>query len=189
MLMLFPAVDSSAQTFKFLVPDGAVIQFAGSIGYFSGGISYDLFKNKRGNADLIYGFVPENKGGPLNIITAKFAYRPWELNVKDWGKIYPLNPGFFATYTFHRDLSFEFDPAQYPKNYYYWSEALRPHLSFSNEIELNAPKLIRGTSIKKISIYSEFNTNDYYVINYFQNMSALSLSDIFQLGIGLKVKF
>ena len=183
------AARSHAQVLRSLIPDAGIVQYAGSIGYFSAGISYDLFKNQRGNVDLLYGYVPENKGGALDIITLKFAYKPWELKIGDNVKIYPANPGVFLTYTFHPDLSYAFDTDQYPKNYYYWSEAIRPHLSVSNEIEINTRKLLPGMKIKAISIYSEFNTNDYYVVNYFQNMSALNIADIFQLGIGLKVKF
>lgn len=183
------SVNLNAQVLKFLVPDAAITQFAGSIGYFSVGAGYDIFKNKRGNLDFNYGYVPKSKGGELNILTAKFAYRPFQVNLKDWGKFYPFNPGVFVTYTFHKDLSWRFNPRQYPDNYYYWSEAFRPHISFTNELELKADKIIKGTGIKTLSIYSEFNSNDYYLINYFQNMSELSLSDIFQLGIGLRVKF
>ncbi len=189
LLSMFLGTQLKAQKLNFLVPDAAVVQFAGSIGYLSAGIGYDLFKNKRGNLDFSYGFVPKSKGGELNIVTAKFNYRPFEIKVKDWGKIYPLNPGFFATYTFQRDMSFIFNRTRYAKDYYYWSEALRPHLSFSNEVELNAVKLLPGLGVKAISVYTEFNTNDYYLINYLQNTSTLSLPDVFQLGIGMRVKF
>lgn len=180
---------SYGQKLKSLIPDAGIIQFAGSIGFFSAGISYDVFENKRGNLDLMYGYVPESRGGKLSIASIKFAYRPWEFNIHDHIKIYPFNPGIFFTYTFHPDLSFNFDTSQYPKGYYYWSEAIRPHLSISNEVEFDTKKFFKGTAIRAVSIYSEFNTNDYYVVNYFQNMSALRPSDVFQLGIGLKLKF
>jgi hypothetical protein len=191
IVLLFSLTNSSvfAQGFKFLIPDGAELQYAGSIGYLSGGVSYDLFPNKRGNMDLMYGFVPGNKGGVLHIATVKFAYKPWTIKLKDWGRLYPFNPGLFATYTFHKELSFKFPSGQYAHDYYYWSEALRPHLSFSSEIELNARKFIKETGIKAIGLYIEMNTNDYYLVNYFQNMSALKIDDIFQLGIGTRVKF
>lgn len=179
----------SAQDLKFLIPDGAELQYAGSIGYVSGGVSYDLFPNKRGNVDLMYGFVPGSKGGVLHITTAKFAYKPWSIMIKDWGKIYPFNPGAFLTYTFHKDLSLKFPSGQYSHDYYYWSEALRPHLSFSSEIEISADKLMKEAGIKAIGLYVEMNTNDYYLINYLQNTSALKIDDIFQLGIGMRVKF
>lgn len=187
-LILSLSVKSSAQNFKFLIPDEVIVQYAGSIGYFSGGVSYELFGNKKGNIDLLYGFVPGSKGGVLNMTTAKFSYRLWTINSKA-GKIYPFNPGIFGTYTFHKDLSFKFPSGQYAHDYYYWSEALRPHLAFNSEMELDTKKLIKSTGIKALGLYIEANTNDYYLINYLQNTSALSIEDIFQLGIGMRLKF
>lgn len=100
-----------------------------------------------------------------------------------------FNPGFFLSYTFHEDLAFKFHSSEYPRGYYYWSPALRPHLSISNEVELSMPKIWDNIGIHKIGIYSEFNTNDFYIVNYFQNASSLSLTDVFQLGIGIRLKF
>jgi len=190
VLFLFAGtMKGSAQNLKFLIPDAAIIQYAGSIGYFSVGAGYEIFKNKRGYIDFNYGYVPASKGGELYAVTAKFAYKPFDIKLKDWGKLYPFNPGFFLSYTFHEDLPFKFHSSEYPSGYYYWSPALRPHLSFTNEIEFSMAKIWDGLGIKKIGVYSEFNTNDYYIINYFQNVSSLSLSDIFQLGIGIRLKF
>ncbi|WP_400261519.1 hypothetical protein ACFX5U_16785 [Sphingobacterium sp. SG20118] len=178
-----------AQRMNFLIPDAIIVQYAGSIGYGSLGFGYEIFKNKRGYIDLNYGYVPASKGGELHTLTAKFAYKPIEIKMKEWGKLYPFNPGVFLSYSFHEDLPFKFHSSQYPSGYYYWSPALRPHLSFSNEIELNMERIWSGTGIKKVGIYSEFNTNDYYIINYFQNIKALSLADVFQLGVGIRFKF
>lgn len=183
------AETTNAQSFKFLIPDAAILQHAGSTGYFSAGAGYSLFKNNRGSLDITYGFVPESRGGELHIAALKFAYRPFEIKVKDWAMIYPINPGVFISYTFDYALSFNFNTVQYEKGYYYWSEAARPHLSFSNEIEFDARKILGDHKIKKISLYTEFNTNDYYIVNYLQNVATIGLDEIFMLGIGLKAKF
>jgi hypothetical protein len=187
LLLIGTTLNSKAQ--RFLIPKDAIIQYAGSIGYLSVGAGYELFGNKRGNIDLNYGYVPESKGGALHIVTAKFAYRPFVIEIGDWAKVYPFNPGIFIRYTFNRNLGFNFDTVQYPKGYYYFSEAARPHLSFSNEFQLIKGKVLERTGLKALSIYSEFNTNDYYLVNYFQNSTALSPADIFKLGIGIRAKF
>ncbi|WP_316821822.1 hypothetical protein [Pedobacter gandavensis] len=192
ILVLFLSVFSGkafAQKLNFLVPDNAIVQFAGSIGYFSVGAGYDLFKNKKGILDFNYGYVPASKGGELHVFTTKFAYKVYELKLKDWGKFYPFNPGFFISYTSHPKLSMRFNENLFPDNYYYWSEAFRPHISIGNELEINTKKIWKDSGLKAISLYSEINTNDYYLVNYIQNTSALTLADIFQLGIGLRVKF
>ncbi|MES2826795.1 MAG: hypothetical protein V4687_01515 [Bacteroidota bacterium] len=187
LLLLSACLKSSAQ--RFLIPDEGILQYAGSIGYVSIGAGYEIFGNKRGNIDLNYGYVPESKGGSLHMVTAKFAYRPFVIRIKDKLKIYPFNPGVFVTYTFNKELSFNFPTDNYPKGYYYWSEAARPHLSFSTEVEINNGKLLDKTGLKALSIYSEFNTNDFYLVNYLQNTTSLSVTDIFKLGIGLRMKF
>lgn len=191
VFLLTAAVGSGsfAQKLDFLVPDDVLIQYAGSIGYFSVGAGYELLKNKKGSLDFTYGYVPGSKGGRLHIVASKFAYRPFEIKVKDWAKIYPFNPGVFFSYTFHEDLEINFPRHQYAKNYYYWSEAIRSHLSFSAELQLIEEGLLKTTGFKAITLYSELNSNDFYLINYFQNLEELSLLDVFKLGIGLRLKF
>jgi hypothetical protein len=189
IVLIFMGMTLSSKAQEFLIPEGVIVQYAGSIGYLSVGAGYELFGNKRGNLDINYGYVPESKGGALHIVTAKFAYRPFVIKVSNWAKIYPFNPGLFIRYTFNGNLGFNFDTVQYPKGYYYFSEAARPHLSFTNEFQLTKGKVLERTGLKALSIYSEFNTNDYYLVNYFQNSTALSLTDIFKLGIGIRAKF
>ncbi|TQM52427.1 hypothetical protein BDE36_4243 [Arcticibacter tournemirensis] len=174
---------------EILIPKDVIVQHAGSIGYFSVGAGYRLFKNKRGNLDFNYGFVPENKGGTLHIISAKFVYRPFEIKLKDWAKLYPLNPGAFVSYHYGKEFDFYWDKSQYDEGYYWWSSAIRPHISFSNEIKLDSKKLFGSGKIKSLSIYSEFNTNDLYMVSYVLNTKDLSLTDIFKLGIGIRLGF
>ncbi|RZK82587.1 MAG: hypothetical protein EOO92_01220 [Pedobacter sp.] len=185
--LLSGSITVNAQ--KFLIPDDAIVQYAGSIGYISIGAGYEIFGNKRGNIDLNYGYVPKSKGGELHMFTAKFAYKPFVIKIKDWAVIYPFNPGVFVTYTVDDALSFNFPTDVYPKGYYYWSEAVRPHLYFSNEFRLTKSSMLDKTGLKALSIYSEFNTNDYYLVNFFQNTSTIPITDIFKLGIGIRAKF
>ncbi len=189
ILLFLITGKAQAQFPEILIPKTAIIQYAGSIGYLSAGAGYPLFKNKRGNLDFNYGFVPAGKGGPLHIASIKFAYRPIEIKLKDWGRIYPLNPGAFLSYHFGKEFDLHWDKSQYEKGYYWWSSALRPHISVSNELKLNGKKLFRGSKINSLSIYSEFNTNELYMVSYLQNMGGLGLSDIFKLGFGVRLGF
>ncbi|HEY0771156.1 MAG TPA: hypothetical protein VGD31_12560, partial [Sphingobacteriaceae bacterium] len=172
-----------------LIPDAVIVQHAGSIGYFSGGIGYELFKNKKGNLDLLYGHLPRRKGGNLDIVTAKFAYRPFKIRINDVAVIYPANPGVFLSYTFGENLSFTFDKDQYSRGYYGWSEALRSHLSISNELELSGKNLFNSKRNRSLVFYSEFNANDLYLVSWATNRDGLSFFKIFKLGVGAKVKF
>jgi len=178
-----------AQKSHFLIPDGAIVQHAGSIGYLSGGIGYNLFKNNRGSFDLMYGFLPKSKGGPFSTLTTKLAYRPFEIKIKDWMIIHPINPGAFFSYTIQKDLDLTWDRGQYPKGYYYWSEALRTHVSLGSEFTFNTTRLMKAGKPQTVTLFYEVNTNDMYLINFFQNLQALSVTDIFKAGVGLKASF
>lgn len=186
-LFLTPAVLRS-QTLKSVLPDAIVVQYAGSIGFGSIGAGYDLFKGK-GNVDLVYGFVPKSKGGSLHIATAKFAYRPFTLNITKNIKFHPLNPGVFGTYTFGKEFNTTWDKNMYEKGYYWWSPAIRAHASISNELKLNTRRLLHDEGLKSVSLYSEFNINDLYLTSWFKNRKTTSLWDYTQLGIGMRMYF
>lgn len=178
-----------AQFPQGLIPKSALSQYAGSIGFFSAGVGYELFKNDRGSLDFMYGFVPKNRGGRLHIATVKFAYRPFEVRLNDWAKLYPVNPGAFLSYHFGPRFDFQWDKDTYEKGYYWWSTALRPHISLGTEVKIDARKVAPALKIKSLSLYSEFNTNELYLVSYYQNAGTLSVTDIFKLGFGLRVAF
>ncbi|NEU07934.1 hypothetical protein GZH53_06380 [Flavihumibacter sp. R14] len=183
------SLAASGQKLRFLIPDGAIVQHAGSIGYFSAGIDYDLFKNRKGSLDIMYGMQPHSKGGGFSTLSTKFAIRPFEITAAPWLIIHPVNPGAFLSYTFDDDLSLVHDRDQYIKGYYPLSEALRIHLSFSSEFKFNTSTLLKSGKLKSATLYYEVNTNDIYLTNYVQNTKGLSVTDIFKAGIGIKASF
>ncbi len=187
--LLILAGAAHAQFPKVLIPKEVVLQHGGSIGFLSAGVGYPLFKNERGSLDLNYGFVPEKRGGPLRILSAKFAYRPFEVKIADGIKLYPANPGFFVSYHIGKQFDFYWDKDTYEDGYYWWSTALRPHLSLSTELKFDALKILKTSHIKGISVYSEFNTNELYMASYYKNTGTISLLEIFKLGLGLRVQF
>lgn len=179
---------AAAQIPEKLIPDAAVIQQGGSIGYLSVGLGYNIMKEK-GSLDFSYGYVPKAKGGTLNILSAKFAYRPLTIRIKDKLTVYPVNPGFFVSYHLGKDFHLFWDKKQYSSGYYWWSTALRTHISFSNEIRLNTLKIFPRSKIRSFSLYSEFNTNDLYAVSWFKNRESMSLADIFKFGYGVRLYF
>lgn len=174
---------------QWYIPTSAVLQHAGSIGYFSAGVGYKLNNSGKSTLDLLYGFVPAKFGGDLNVITAKFAWRPLKINIKDWAQINPINPGVFLSYHAGSKFDSTWDDDNYPVGYYWWSTAFRPHVSLSTEVKLDTKKILPKLKIKSLSIYSEFNTNELYGISYFLNPRDLNITSIFKLGIGTRVEF
>jgi hypothetical protein len=75
-----------------VAPDFFAAQYAGSIGYFSGGFGYEVFKS-RGRASIHFGSVPRSQGGPLNIFAGKLFYETWQLQRSKKVSFNPLSYG------------------------------------------------------------------------------------------------
>lgn len=188
LFVFLTGIYTTSQAQKILTPDDVTLQYGGSIGFFNISAGYKILKEK-GSLNFGYGFVPKFKGGNLHMATAKFAYRPFKIPVRDWAVIHPVNPGFFITYDFGGDFEHKRDQSQFEKGYYWWNTAIRPHLSFSNELTLNLRKALPESRIKNLTLYSEFNTNELYVVSWVVNRKTISMGDIFKLGLGVKVHF
>src|SRR6476659_2839584 len=162
LLVLIKATAQELETKKankWYIPSSSILQYAGSIGFLSVGAGYYLNKSHKSTLDISYGYVPAKYGGDLNILAAKFAWRPFAIPIKDWAVIHPINSGVFLSYHAGGDFDSTCDDDEYPENYYWWSTAFRPHLSLATEVKLNAKKLKTNLNIKSISLYSELNTN------------------------------
>lgn len=181
----FQKTYAQRSVLKFLTPDYAELQYAGSIGYMSTGIGYQLGKEKT-TLSFHYGYVPELKGGELHIAAVKFQYKPFAIRIKDKLTFYPINPGVFLSYTFGKQFGLSFDDDQYTKGYYFWSPALREHISLSSELKIMGDK---SSTIKSISLYTEANTNDLYMISWFENRTTTPIQEIFHLGFGVRMYF
>lgn len=185
--MVFGMNDLQAQKSlsEAIIPDFAGLQYAGSIGHISANAGYTFFK--RTNLNFNYGYIPEKKGGRMHILAVKFEYKPLRIPVGRAIEIHPFNPGVFVSYTLQKSLTLGFNPPQYPKDYYFWSEALRKHIGASSEIKLLNQRL--EGKVRALSLYIEANTNDLYMISWFENRTTIPFSQIFKLGYGLRLYF
>ena len=180
--------DSLAKRKSFWIPKGAIVQHGGSIGYISLGASYNINKSGSGTLDFYYGNVPHSKGGTLHILASKVVWRPVKIKIGKNLIFHPVNPGLFLSYHMGRNFDAKWDDDEYPKGYYWWSTAFRPHIAIGNELKFDTSRLTNKT-IKYVSFYSEFNTNELYLISYFQNTHDLNLHKIFKLGLGIRAYF
>jgi len=185
ILFSFCHTYTKAQFLKSLIPDEAVAQHGGSIGYASAGFGYNFFKEDKGSLDFTYGYVPESKGGKLHIFAGKFSYKPIKIKVKDWANIYPLNPGVFISYHPAKQFA-KWNKYQYPRGYYWWSKSIRYHASLSTEAKI---KMAPNSKIEAIGIYSEFNTNDLYLVSWYKNQDSMPFWEIVKIGYGVRVYF
>jgi hypothetical protein len=173
---------ASAQKRKF-VPDFAVTQYAGSIGYASLGIGYRT--SKRTSFSLHYGYVPQHKGGELNIAAAKFLVNTYTFRISEALQFEPFRFGAMVSYHFGREFRSSWPTQRYPDGYYWWKTSLRAHVVSQTSLTLH----LNNARLHSLTAYIDFNTNELYLISYFQNHRALRLADIIKAGYGLRANF
>lgn len=172
-------------TRRWFVPDHIKLQFAGNIGFLSGGPGY-ISKNKKLETDVLFGFMPKKFGGDALIsLTAKTTYFPWRIPLKNAVYISPFSLGFYSSYTFGPQFDSKW-PDYYPKGYYWWATSIRPGAYIGGKLgrEVKEKGKIRG-----LEIYYELGTYDLLLISYMQNNKYLRPSDIVSLSLGIKMAF
>jgi hypothetical protein len=166
-----------------LYPDFITIQYAGSIGYKSLGVGYEIKDRARVSAH--YGFVPASRGGILHIVTGKYLFTPITIEQSSKLNIQPLNVGAMITYHFGENFYTRWPSDRYPKGYYWWPSALRLHLVLESAVTYQ----LTDSFFKSVSGYIEFNTNDLYVVSYVLNVRSINFFDIIKSGVGVRLRF
>ena len=156
-------------------------QFAGSIGFVSLGTGVSNRKQTL-HHELLYGFVSEAYGGPLNKVTYKISYYPWSVRVSPRVKWKPFNVTGFAAYHLGKKFTLLHSFKKYDEGYYPWSPALRFHLGASTAVEW------KRNSGHDLLFYLETNTNDLYISTLYDNVGYMNFTDIWFLGMGVKLK-
>ncbi|HYC87410.1 MAG TPA: hypothetical protein VEB86_19390 [Chryseosolibacter sp.] len=178
------ASDLLAQTRKG-TPDYFVLQYAGSIGYISAGIGYDIIKS-RARTSVHFGTVPKNQGGPLNVFCGKFFYIPWNIRVTDRTYFRPADIGFMASYHMGEDFKQSVPDYFSGSNYYWWHTSLRLHLATETSFSV---KMEPNRFFNSVTGYIEFNVNDLYLISYISNARTLDISELVKGGVGARFNF
>jgi hypothetical protein len=173
-----------SQTRKSIYPDHVVVQYAGSTGWLGVGAGYNLSKD-RARLGLHDGFVPEEKGGKLKILSTSFFYKPYILHISDKLDFSPLDIGAKLGYHFGDQFYINW-PSRFPKGYYWWKSALGLHLATETSVTF---KLKVPGRAKAVTAYLELNSSDLYLVSYIQNFKSLTLPDIVKAGVGLRVTF
>jgi hypothetical protein len=173
--MLLPAQGGKGVQ-RFL-PHHVKLQFAGGIGFLSAGFGYET-KNKKMQADLYYGYVPESAGGiEIHSVTGKFTWLPLSREYKNTVRVDLLTAGVLINYAFGRQY-FLFSPENYPLKYYGLPTAA--HIGFFAG---------GGIRYKKTALYYELGTTDKILGSYVRNVRSLAFTDIFNIAIGARVAF
>jgi hypothetical protein len=164
-------------------PDHVVLQFAGNIGLLAAGPGYSFARDKM-DAELLYGYAPGFEASTgVHIITAKWSYRPFRINLKKGYLLEPLKMGTGISYSvgpqFHTTW-----PGRYPDGYYWWTSSFRLTPFFGPTINRKVGH--EHTLIKRIQLYAEVGTNDLALVSFIGN-KKLGFTEILNIALGTRL--
>jgi hypothetical protein len=179
------SVMGQESTRRWYVPDFLTAQYAGSIGFVSGGPGYSVFRQKAA-VELLFGVLPGFiDSAPLETITLKFTGSIINVKLSDKVRVTPLTAGINFCYTPGKEYSSDL-PSWYPKGYYWWSEAVRVNIFIGGHVDVLTNRMGRP---RKLSSYYEIGTNEIKLVSYIQNSDALTVWNILHAGVGVRYFF
>lgn len=175
------ASKSDNQILAIIKPDYFIGQYAGNIGFFSGGLGYDLF-NGRLSGNLMIGYVPEEIANTSIVtISQKNIFRFRNFKPQLIHQFYPTT-GFSVNMETGNN-SFIVLPDRYPDGYYGTNA-----FTFSFFVGLNYQLEVQKSILfKQIEYYAEIGTLATYVYYAFKQRDYFN-PDIWSLAIGMKLK-
>lgn len=168
-----------------LIPKQNKIQFAGSMGMFSGSVGWYYGKKNQWETDLFLGFIPKMKQQDGHItMTLKETYTPWRVRLNDDFSFEPLTTGLYINKIFG-EYFWNKLPERYPDGYYFWAVNTRFNVFLGQAINLKLNKSpLFG---KELSFYYEFSTNDLYILSAIGNQT-IQPWDIIGLSLGIRYR-
>lgn len=179
----FAELDAQPHS-PWYLPQHIKVQFAGNVGVFS--IAGSRFsQNKHWESDFSYGYVPKSVAGvDIHTLALKGNYYPWSWRLNDKYRLYPGYVGVGLNYTFGAQYNTIFDK-KYPKTYYQFLPLqIAPLLG----IRLDHGKKLTSTAVSP-GVYLEVATTHMYLIHYINNPDFLSVTDIFNVALGVRIPF
>ncbi len=186
------ANNTTAMTYirSWLQPSAVTTQFAGNVGYFSGGPVWNIYKNKLELSGLV-GFIPTEYSRTDHVIfTLKLNYRfKTAISLDENTVIKPFNPGILSTRFFGEHFTRYRDEEKYADYYYRWGPYLR--LGFSNEIHIS--RKLNHKWFEKVSFYLDTSFWDLDINSYVAHKNykskVMDFEDLITLGLGFTTYF
>lgn len=166
-----------------LIPNQAVVQYAGCIGFLSAGIGWHYGRRDRWESEVLLGFVPRYESDCAKAtLTVKERFVPWRLPMGRWWSVEPLTAGIYLNTIFGEDF-WAHEPSRYPKSYYGFATKIRAGVFLGQRFRYHIP-LRKRWMHKSIAFYYELGTSDLYIISAIPNKNV-RLGDILSLSFGL----
>ena len=167
-----------------LMPNQSKLQFAGSMGMFSGGPGWSYGKRNQWETDWYIGFIPEIDEIEGHMTTTlKQTYTPFRFRLNEFISVEPVTTGIYINKIFGEYFWSKL-PEKYPKNYYFWAVNTRFNIFVGQSFVF---KMGTKTLGKELSFFYELGTNDLYLISAFGNKS-IGLKEIMGLSFGIRYR-
>ncbi len=182
ILLFFVSAAPLKAELSPLIPDTAVAQFAGYIGFISAGAGYEFFNDKL-NMEILYGYVPAFAGGvEIHMLTGRAVVSPIRFPTGYGLTIYPFTLGLFINYAEGEQYRVIW-PSVYPEWYY------RPTALYTGEsLGFRIKKDTGGEIVKAVEFYADIVTMSEYLYEYMEN-DRVKLQYIVSLAMGMRIHF
>ncbi len=171
------AADSTLVRKNRFLPRVYTLQYAGNLGFLSGGLGYSLFKDKVG-VGLFYGYVPKVfSSKAIHIIALKGTFNLFKSRAGQ--------DRLYIGTTFNMETgnnSFLKLPDKYPKGYYQTNS-----FHFTIFTGVKSYFAVHDRKLKGVEPYIECGTVDTYL--YYCLAENLSFLKILSLSAGINLKF
>lgn len=167
-----------------LIPNQAVIQYAGSIGMFNFGLGWHYGRHHNWETEFLIGFLPKYQTGkPHATFTLKERYIPWHCKLGSRWELHPLTTGIFFN-TISGDEFWKNEPDRYPRPYYRFSTKFRTHIFLGQRIRYRIPRNKRFLN-QAVSLYYEISSCDLYIVSKAIN-KEYKWRETLSLALGLR---
>ncbi len=184
LIWLVSQLQAVAQQ-HWATPNFATVQYAGSTGYVSAGIGYNLLNNKA-RLSGHFGTVPLTQGGAIHIISTKLMFNPTTLTVWNRVKMRPVDLGLLTSYNIANKVVTGTLQGREPVGYYWWNPAFRIHMAMESSVTYEFKK---GHPVRAVTGFVEFNTNERYFATFVRNIRTISVWDVVKVGTGARISF
>ena len=173
-----------------LIPDHAILQYAGSMGAVSTGFGweYGYYSGFRHfSTDIQLGLIPKFSDAHARwALTLKEDFYPVFIPLGGGFYFTPITSGLYITTIFGSDYWTK-EPDKYPSGYYWFSTRCRLNAYFGEEITWVIPDHKRQFAAS-LSLFYELSVNDFGIVQYVSN-SYLKLKDVVHLSLGMRAQW
>jgi hypothetical protein len=113
------------------------------------------------------------------------VFNVYTIRISDNIILNPLDAGIMLSYHLGKEFNSRWPGHRYPDGYYWWKTSIRAHVVTQTSVTVK----LNQARIRSLTFFTEFNTNELYLISLVQNRHSLKPSDVIKVGYGVIGRF